>query len=46
MTQEERFNQKLLEAVELIQEDRVDEAIDELRLLMEKINVRMDLGSL
>ena len=39
LTQEEKFNQILVQAEELVQKDLVDSAINKLRLLMEKINV-------
>lgn len=39
LTQEEKFNQILVQAEELVQKDQVDSAINKLRLLMEKINV-------
>jgi hypothetical protein len=41
LTQEERFNQILLQAEELVQNEDVDTAIGKLRLLMEKINVTL-----
>lgn len=45
LTQEEKFNQILIQADELVQKDEVEAAINKLRLLMEKINVGYHLFS-